>query len=109
MRQMGYEPIQVVYGNFVYSMGLGGVFRSVRGAFSRGELPAFTRMNNDARVIARDRMLMSANVLGAHTVCGVEIEVKELADLLEVTCTGTAFRRVQASTQNGTVQIAVGV
>lgn len=114
MRQMGLVPIQVVYGNFVYSMGLGGVFRSLRGALNRGELPAFTQMNNDARVIARDRMLEAAKQLGADTVVIAGVEVKELADLLEVTCTGTAFRRAGPETAEdfmqtpGSVQVAVG-
>lgn len=110
MQQMGYTPLQVVYGNVVYSMGMGGVLRSLRGALTRGELPQFTRMNNDARVIARDRMLKAATSLGAAMVAGVTIDVKELADLLEVTATGTAFKKTVANeyvSTNG-LQIAVG-
>lgn len=108
LHQMGYAPIQVVYGNIVYSMGMRGIFRSLRGAFQRGELPDFTRMNNDARVIARDRMLAAARAVNADMVVGVNIDVQELADLLEVTCTGTALRRAENPPNNNSVQIAVG-
>lgn len=105
LEQGGYQVLQIVYGNVVYSMGIRGVIRSITRALKRGEMPDFTRMNNDARVIARNRMLQRAQELGATLVVGVLIEVQEYADFLEVTATGTAVRKITASKQ---AQIAVG-
>lgn len=91
----GYEPVQLVTGNIVYSMGLRGLTRTVTRAFKRGEMRDFTRMNQDARDIARNRMLESALALGATDVIDVMYEGKEYADFIEITAIGTAVRRVR--------------
>ncbi len=102
----GYEVIQVVFGNVVYSMGIRGVMRSITRALTRGEMPEFTQMNNDARIIARNRMLEQAKQLDATAVVGVTIEATEFADFLEVTATGTAIRKVGKASD---VDISVAV
>ena len=109
LQKAGYEPLQVVFGNVVYSMGLRGVFRSIRGAFRRGEMPDFTRMNRDAREVARARMLVAAREIGGDGVVNASLDVQELADFLEVTMTGTAVRRIAGHTSSSAdVEVAIG-
>ncbi len=95
VEKAGYQILQVVFGNIVYSMGLRGVMRSVTRAFKRGEMTDFTTMINDARLIARNRMIQNAIALAATDVIGVTIEIREFADFLEVTATGTAVIRIK--------------
>ena len=107
LQKAGYEPLQVVFGNVVYSMGMRGVFRSIRGAFKRGEMPDFTRMNRDAREVARARMLVAAKAVGGDGVVDATLDVQELADFLEVTMTGTAVRRI--ANRDGVSMDGIGV
>jgi len=107
MNQLGYEPIQVVTGNIVYSMGVGGVWRSIKKGLRRGEVPDFTRILNDARVIARNRMLKAAIELGADRVVGVIFESKEFADFIEMTAMGTAVKKTNNGSAN--THISVGI
>lgn len=90
--QCNKEPIQVVFGNVVYSMGVRGLLRSVFRALTRGEMVDFSRLNRDARELARNRMVESAKRMGATDVVGVKIEVREYADFMEVVATGTAVK-----------------
>lgn len=94
LRAAGFAPKQIVFGNFVYSMGLGGVWRTVRRALKRGEIPDFTRMLNDARVLARNRLIEAAQAIGAEEVVGVHFTVNNFADFIEVSAVGTAVVRV---------------
>lgn len=98
MERIGLAPMQVVFGNVVYSMGLRGVFRSFVRALTRGEMYDFSRLNEDARLLARNRMLKAAQNLGATSVIGVVFAVREYADFLEVTAVGTAVRRKDEGT-----------
>ena len=95
LEKTGYEPIRVVFGIVVYSMGTRGFFRTVRGLFVRGEMVDFSRLNADARRLALVRAHKAAELVGADAVFGVHIDVRELADFLEVVCTGTAVKRVR--------------
>ena len=106
LEKAGYEVIQIVFGNIVYSMGLRGLFRSFQRAFMQGEMADFTRMINDARILARNRMLVNAKALGADKVIGIIIDANEYGDFLEVTATGTAVRRVGPMQET---DVAVGI
>jgi uncharacterized protein YbjQ (UPF0145 family) len=107
MKQAGYEPVQIVFGNVVYSMGVAGLFRTIVRAFTRGEMYDFTRLNKDARQLARNRLLAEAHELGADHVFGVVFDTKEYADFIEIIATGTACKKVSEGVVNQ--QIAVGV
>ncbi len=96
--QSGYEPLQIVFGNVVYSMGLRGVVQSFTRALRQGEMPAYTRMNNDARVLALKRLNEKGKALGGDMVMGVIFEIRTYADFEEVIATGTAVRRVKQLT-----------
>lgn len=105
LEQAGFRVIQVVTGNVVYSMGLKGLLRNVQRAFVRGEMPDFTAMIRDARVLARNRLLAEAAALGADGVIDFAWTTQEFADFLEVVATGTAIKRVATS---AAVDVAVG-
>lgn len=92
LQRMGYRPVQVVFGNVVYSMGVGGFIRTVLRALKRGELTDFSRLNKDARLLARNRMIQEAKTLGAEMVVGVKFDTREYADFIEVVAIGTAVR-----------------
>jgi len=93
LRKSGFEPIQVVFGNVVFSMGLRGVFRSFIQALKRGEMVDFSRLNEDARVLARNRMLKEAAEIKADGVVSVSFDIREYADFMEVVAIGTAVRK----------------
>ncbi len=95
LQQAGYEPINVVFGSIVYSMGLQGILKSFRRALKRGEMSDFTKINQDARELARNRMLEKAMSLGATHVVSVGLHVNEWADFVEIVATGTAVKRVR--------------
>ena len=105
LQQAGYEPIQVVVGNIVYSMGIGGVLRSLRRGLRRGEVPDFTQLLQDGRVLARNRMLEYARAVKADAVFGVVLETEEFADFIEVTATGTACRKIGEGKQNTPISV----
>ncbi len=94
LRKLGYEPVRVVFGNVVYSMGAKGLFRTLRGLFRRGEMVDFSRLNTDARQLGLARLMQEAEKLKADLVVGVRIDARELADFVEIICTGTAVRKV---------------
>ncbi len=100
LERAGYEILNVVIGNIVYSMGLRGLLKTFSRAFTRGEMIDFTQMNRDAREIARNRMLEEAAELGATSVVGVIFETHEYADFLEITAIGTAIKKNTAAQGN---------
>lgn len=109
MRQMGYKPMQVVFGNVVFSMGALGFLRTIFRAFTRGEMVDFSRLNRDARLLARNRMLEMAKDLGAESVWGVKFDIREYADFIEVIATGTALQKDDRPITPASVPVSVGV
>ncbi len=107
LHKLGYEPVRVVFGNVVYSMGAKGFFRSLRGLFIRGEMTDFSRLNTDARQLAHVRVQKEAEKIGCSAVFGIRIDVRELADFLEVICTGTAVKKVSAPDLSETVTVGL--
>ena len=81
----------VCYGLVVRSMGVvGGVaagFKSLR----RGEVPEYTKLLEDSRRHAIDRMVENARLLGADAVVGVRFDSSEIGNqLTEIVAYGTA-------------------
>lgn len=105
--QAGYQPINVAFGNVVYSMGIKGVVRSILRALKRGEMSDFTRFNRETRLLARNRMLEHAKEMGADLVVDVRFEIQEIADFMEITAVGTAVKKT--TRPSGEVPIVVGV
>ena len=90
----GYEVVNLVIANIVYSMGLRGILKSSQRAFTRGEMTEFTRMNEEARDLVRNRLLKKAKHLGATDVIEIVYQTHEWADFVEITAMGTAIKKV---------------
>jgi uncharacterized protein YbjQ (UPF0145 family) len=85
------DNLGVCYGLVVRSMGFtGGVaagFKSLR----RGEVSQYTRLLEDSRRHAIDRMIENARLLGADAVVGVRFDSSEIGNqLTEIVAYGTA-------------------
>lgn len=90
----GYQPLGMVLGNCVYSMGaFRGWLANLKGAF-RGEVQDVSRLMYDARELALARMQAEADALGADGVIGVDLRIDYLhgGEWMEVTAIGTAIR-----------------
>ncbi len=93
---MGYEPIAIVLGNTVYSMGVvGGIAGGFKG-MTKGEIPQFTEIMYNAREMALGRMKAEAEKLGADGVVGVKLDIRSYGSggtEMEITAVGTAVKR----------------
>jgi uncharacterized protein YbjQ (UPF0145 family) len=87
------ENLGVCYGLVVRSMGLaGGVTASFR-ALRRGEIPEYTRLLEDSRRHAIDRMVDNARLMGADAVIAVRFDSSEIGNqFTEIVAYGTAVK-----------------
>jgi uncharacterized protein YbjQ (UPF0145 family) len=87
------QNLGVCYGLVVRSMGIvGGVaagFKSLR----RGEVSQYTKLLEDSRRHAIDRMIENAGLLGADAIVGVRFDSSEIGNqLTEIVAYGTAVK-----------------
>ena len=90
----GYEPLGMVLGNCVYSMGVtGGLLAGLKGMIS-GEVEQYSKIMYDARELAISRMQAEADALGADGVVAVKLTINYMHgnEWMEVTAIGTAVR-----------------
>jgi uncharacterized protein YbjQ (UPF0145 family) len=86
----GYEPINHVFGNVAYSMGLGGsLFGSLK-TLLRGEIREYSDIFNHTRHAALGRMVSAARQDGANAVVGVRTTICPWAGAHEMMMAGTA-------------------
>ena len=88
----GFEPLHFVFGNVAYSIGLGG---NIMGAFrqlKRGEVPQYSRIFDETRHHALDRIVTNAKQHGANAVLGIETTISPLMGSQEMIMVGTASR-----------------
>lgn len=87
----GYKPIRFAMGNVAYALGLNsGLDRFVR-AVGRGEVLELSKMYNQVRQIALQRLREEAHKLGANAVVDVRVRVLPYGpSALEMLMTGTA-------------------
>ncbi len=92
---MGYQPLGLVIGNSVFSIGLGGSVGGGLKAMTKGEVPQFTELLYDARELALTRMKKEAQDLGADGIIEVKLKLDYMGGggMIEVTAIGTAVRR----------------
>jgi uncharacterized protein YbjQ (UPF0145 family) len=85
------ENLGVCYGLVVRSMGVvGGVAAGFK-ALRRGEVSQYTRLLEDSRRHAIDRMVENAGLLGAEAIVGVRFDSSEIGNqLTEIVAYGTA-------------------
>ena len=57
-----------------------------------GEIKAYTKMLEDARSEASERMIKQANELAADAIIGVRFETSAIIDAAEIMCYGTAIK-----------------
>ena len=92
----GYQPLGLVLGNCVYSMGVvGGFLAGLKGAM-RGEVEQYSRLMYEARELALSRMQAEADALGADGVVAVKLNIEYMhnGEWMEVTAIGTAVKYV---------------
>ncbi len=92
----GYDPVGFVLGNSVMSMGITGGFATAFKGLQRGELGHLTQLMYSARELSLQRMKAEADALHADAVVNVQVEIIHRSeDIMEVTATGTAVKRVR--------------
>jgi uncharacterized protein YbjQ (UPF0145 family) len=85
------DNLGVCYGLVVRSMGLAGGMAAGIKALRRGEVSQYTRLLEDSRRHAIDRMVENARLLGADAVVGVRFDSSEIGQqLTEIVAYGTA-------------------
>src|SRR5579871_992617 len=92
----GFQPMGLVVGNCIYSMGaVRNWLVGIKGNF-QGELKEYSELMYQARELALSRMQFEADQLGADGVIGVDIKVEFMLnnEWMEVTAIGTAVRYV---------------
>ena len=90
----GFQPMGLVLGNCIYSMGAVRSWLAGIKANFQGELHDYSELMYQARELALSRMQFEADQLGADGVIGVKIEVQYMHnnEWMEVTAIGTAVR-----------------
>jgi uncharacterized protein YbjQ (UPF0145 family) len=86
----GYEPIEHVFGNIAYSMGVGGGLMAGLKTMVRGEIKEYSDVFNSTRHLALSRMVAQAKASKANAVVGIRTEVMFWEGLHEMLMTGTA-------------------
>lgn len=104
----GYEPIGVVMGVAAVSMGTKGFGRSLRGIFRQGEMTAVSQTSIEARKLALKRAEDDARELGADLVLVHHWEVRDAAEIVEVTCNATACRKTGTGMKEMQIATATG-
>jgi uncharacterized protein YbjQ (UPF0145 family) len=87
----GYTPIQHVFGNVAYSMGVGGGILGALKQLARGEISEYSDIFNKTRHVALDRIVQSARADGANAVLGIRTTVLPWMGTHEMVMTGTAM------------------
>jgi uncharacterized protein YbjQ (UPF0145 family) len=93
----GYVPIDFVFGNVAYSIGLG---RGITGAFrqlARGEVRQYSDIFTTTRNLALERLAAEAKSKGANSVVGVRISILPIGTtgVQEMVMLGTASHNPQ--------------
>ncbi len=86
----GYRPIQHVFGNIAYSMGIGGSFIGALKQLARGEISEYSDVFNKTRHKALERITTQARNDGANAVLGIRTKILPWMGTHEMVMTGTA-------------------
>ena len=82
-----------VFGVVVRSRGIGGNITASLRSIVGGEIPEYTKLVEDARRHAIDRMIQNATVMGANAVVMMRFDSGEIGQTMsEVVAYGTAVR-----------------
>jgi uncharacterized protein YbjQ (UPF0145 family) len=86
----GYVPIQFVFGNVAYSIGIGGGLLGGLKSLGRGEIKEFSAIFNTTRHLALQRIVAEARSAGANAVVGIETRIMPFQGTHEMLMMGTA-------------------
>ncbi len=87
------ESLGTVFGVVVRSQGLGGNILASLRSLGGGEIHEYTRLLEDTRRQAIDRMLQNAVQIGADAVVGMRFDSSEIGQTMtEVVAYGTAVK-----------------
>jgi uncharacterized protein YbjQ (UPF0145 family) len=88
----GFLPVQFVFGNVAYSVGVsGGILGSLK-SLARGEIKEFSDVFNLTRHLALQRICSEAQRCGANAVVGIETRTMKFQGVNEMMMMGTASR-----------------
>jgi uncharacterized protein YbjQ (UPF0145 family) len=102
----GFMPMQFVFGNVAYSIGIGG---GVMGAFrslARGEVREYSDVFNETRHRALWRITEEARHLGATAVVGIQTTILPFGGMQEMVMIGTASRHALLDETHNTCPIS---
>jgi uncharacterized protein YbjQ (UPF0145 family) len=91
----GFEPVQFVFGNVAYSIGVGGGIMGALRSLKSGEVIEFSGMLNKTRHLALERISAEAKEAGANAVLGIRTLISPLSGTQEMLMTGTASHHPQ--------------
>ena len=88
----GYAPLQFVFGNVAYSIGLGGGLLGGLKSLARGEIKEFSDVFNATRHLSLQRLVTEARTVGANAVVGIKTSILPFQGVHEMMMLGTASR-----------------
>jgi len=86
----GFHPIQFVFGNVAYSIGIGGGIMGLLRSLRRGEVKEYSEMFHTTRHLALERIVSEARSVGANAVLGIQTSISPLGAMQEMLMIGTA-------------------
>lgn len=86
----GFHPLQFVFGNVAYSIGVGGNIVGALKRLRRGEIPEYSDIFDKTRHLALSRITDEARKAGANAVIGIETSITPLLGAQEMVMVGTA-------------------
>jgi uncharacterized protein YbjQ (UPF0145 family) len=86
----GFQPVQFVFGNVAYALGLGGSLVASLRSLKSGEVIEMSHMLNKTRHLALERISTEAREAGANAVLGIQTKISPLVGMQEMLMTGTA-------------------
>ncbi len=90
MLDAGYQPIQFVFGNVAYSVGLvGGILGTLK-TLARGEIKEFSDVFNKTRHLALERIARETAACGGNAAVGIETRILPFSGTHEMLMIGTA-------------------
>ena len=98
----GYQPLQHVFGNIAYSLGLGGGLMGGLKRLAKGEIREYSNVINATRHRALGRLVTEAKKEKSNAVVGIRTQVMIWHSAHEMTMTGTAAHN-PALSDNGMV------
>ncbi len=88
----GFHPVQFVFGNVAYSIGVGGGLLGSLRSLGKGEVKEYSQIFNDTRHLALARITQEAVRAGANSVVGICTNIIPFQGMQEMIMVGTASR-----------------